>query len=145
MTETANLKWTRKKTTKPVYGVHRKQLLMVFSCAGAVDCFLEIWNVALAVFFAEFSRSKSVLINFYQICVVKVNGSFSSWQESIKSVPQGSVLGPLLFNLFINDLFFLVEETEICNYADDTTIYVCGHKLEHIVSSLKTDAQRLSK
>ena len=76
---------------------------------------------------------------------VNINGSFSSWQESIKGVPQGSVLGPLLFNAFINSLFFLVEETEICNYADDTTIYVCGQKLEHIVSSLKTDAQRLSK
>ena len=75
---------------------------------------------------------------------VKINGSFSSWQESIKGVPQGSVLGPLLFNVFINDLFFLVEETEICNYADDTTMYVCGHELEYIVSSLKTDAQKLS-
>ena len=38
-----------------------------------------------------------------------------------------------------------MEETEICNYADDTTIYVCDHELEHIVSSLKTDAQMLSK
>ena len=66
-------------------------------------------------------------------------------QESIKGLPQGSVLGPLLFNVFINDLLFLVEEIEICNYADDTTIYICGHKLEHAVSSLETDAQRLSK
>ena len=38
-----------------------------------------------------------------------------------------------------------MEETEICNYADDTTIYVCDHELEHIVSSLETDAQKLSK
>ena len=57
---------------------------------------------------------------------VKVNGKFSFWQESVKGVPQGSVLGPLLFNIFLNDLFFLVKETDICNYADDTTIYVCG-------------------
>jgi len=76
---------------------------------------------------------------------VKVNGKVSSWQESVKSVPQGSVLGPLLFNIFINDLFFLVEETEVCNYADDTTIYVCGQELEQVVSSLENDAQRISK
>ena len=93
-----------------------------------------------------FSRSALKLVYDYlsnRKRRVKINGSFSYWQESIKSVPQGSVLGPLLFNVFIDDLFFLVEETEICNYADDTTIYVCGHKLEHIVSNLKTDAQRL--
>ena len=54
-------------------------------------------------------------------------------------------MGLLLFNAFIDDLFILVEQTETCNYADDTTIFVCGHELEHIVSSLKTDAQKLSK
>ena len=94
-----------------------------------------------------FSRSTLKLVYDYlsNRKRVKMNGWFSSWQESIKGVPQGSVLGPHLFNVFINDLFFLVEETEICNYADNTIIYVCGHELEHIVSSLKTDAEKLSK
>ena len=49
-----------------------------------------------------------------------------------------------LFNVFINDLFPLVEETEICNYAYDRNSYVCGHELEHIASSLE-DTQKLSK
>ena len=38
-----------------------------------------------------------------------------------------------------------MEETEICNNADGTTIYVCSHELENIVFSLETDAQELSK
>ena len=42
----------------------------------------------------------------------------------------------------MSDLFILVE-TEVCNYVDDTTIYVCGNAEEHIVSSLETDAQKL--
>ena len=52
-------------------------------------------------------------------------------------------MGPLLFNIFFNDLF-LPAETEICNYADDTTVYVCGHELEQIASSLEIDFRELS-
>ena len=45
---------------------------------------------------------------------VKVNGSFSKWTETVLRVPQGSVLGPLMLNMFLNDLFKFLEETKIC-------------------------------
>ena len=41
----------------------------------------------------------------------------------------GSVLGPMLFNIYLNDLFLLVESTEICNFADDTTFFACENSL----------------
>ena len=68
---------------------------------------------------------------------MKVNGTFSTWCYSKMGVPQGSVLGPLLFNIFINDIFYLVNDTEVCNYADDTTLYVGDKNLRTVLSKLE--------
>ena len=65
---------------------------------------------------------KSYLTDIWQR--VKINTAFSSWTELLLGVPQGSVLGPLLFNIYINDLFLVNNRTNACNYADDTTLYV---------------------
>ena len=55
----------------------------------------------------------------------KINTTFSSWSALLKGVPQGSVLGPILFNIFLNDLFLVLKDTDVCNFADDTSPHAC--------------------
>ena len=70
----------------------------------------------------------------------KVNTSFSSRSELFLGVPQGSVLRPLLFNIYLNDLFYLTECTNVCNYANDTTFHSCDSDLKDLITRLEHDA-----
>ena len=65
-----------------------------------------------------------------------MNGSYSEWRNFNHGVPQGSILGPLLFMSVSNSI--------ICNNADDTTIYVSDYKNEEIIRKLEIDAAILS-
>ena len=71
----------------------------------------------------------------------KVNGSFSDWEELLTGVPYGSVLGPLLFNIYLSDLFYVVENSSI--FADDTTPYSCGYKIDEVMKNVEDDCATL--
>ena len=70
---------------------------------------------------------------------VKVGSTYSSWDEVIRGVPQGSVLGPILFNIFINYILLFANETKICNFADDNTMYACADTIEKVIIRLEDD------
>ena len=67
----------------------------------------------------------------------KVNKFFSSWEELIKGVPQRSVIRPILFNIHSNDLFYLADLTEVCNFADSTTFHACDNDLNNLINRLE--------
>ena len=66
----------------------------------------------------------------------KINSTHCSLLEIIFGVPQGSILGPLLFNIFLIDLFFIIEDTDIASYADDNTPYVIADNIDGVIKSL---------
>ena len=70
----------------------------------------------------------------------KLSTGFSKWTEILIGVPQGSALGSLLFNIYINDLFFLTEKTNVCNYAGDTKFYAFDSDLHYLISRLEYDS-----
>ena len=67
----------------------------------------------------------------------KISGIYSCWQKILYGVPQGSILGPLLFNIDLCDMFFILDEYDIANYANDSTSYVSDRNTEEVIASLE--------
>ena len=67
---------------------------------------------------------------------VKIGTARSSLAELSKGVPQGSILGPLLFNIFVNDLFLFIEKCTLYDYADDNSMSYSSSTLQGVLSSL---------
>ena len=75
----------------------------------------------------------------------KLSGSYSTWKELKFGVPQGSILGPLLFNIFINDIFYFINKTKITNYADDNAIYSLDDNLTDLLNILQAETNLVLK
>ena len=74
---------------------------------------------------------------------MKTGSACSDWANIIHRISQGSILGPLLFNIFINDIFLVVEKSGICNFADDNTLFSHGSNLPLILNNLEHEMKSL--
>ena len=74
---------------------------------------------------------------------VRVNKNVSPWQKIIAGVPQVSILGRLVLNIFINFLFLFVSGSNLNNYSDDNTLYASGLNLEEVKNCLSTDFMKI--
>ena len=115
------------------FGALLTDLLKAFDC---IDYKLLITKLY------EYGVSSSVLntISSYlkhRTQRTKINDCFSARSNIEYGVPQRSILGPLLFNINMIDLFYECEENDIANYADDTTPYSCGTDIPTVISELQ--------
>ena len=71
---------------------------------------------------------------------VKINNTYSDYNEIISGVPQGSILGPVFFNLSINDLFFFFQKASMHNFADDNTLSAWGETVSKLIDTLESES-----
>ena len=66
----------------------------------------------------------------------KTNNAYGSWEEILFGVLQGSILGPILFNIFISDLFLVLKDTDFASYN-------IGDSINDVIASLQDSSEKL--
>ena len=73
----------------------------------------------------------------------KVNNTYITYSDILYGVPQGSILSPLIFNIYISDMFYDIDKCDVSSYADDITTYNSDFNLEEVMQKLELTTNNL--
>ena len=116
---------------------------MLIDLSKAFDCIVHDLLIAKL---AAYGFSDTALRYIYSYLsnpkqCVRINNTYSSYQKIISGVPQGSILGPIFFNLSINDLFFFVSNVSLHNFADDNTLSAFAETILELIDILQSGSE----
>ena len=128
--------WREKLDNNFIVGTVLMDLSKAFDC---IPHFLIIAKLAAYGFKRETLRLIYSYLKGRKQCV-KINNTYSDYNEITSGVPQGSILGPVFFNLSINDLFFFIEKASMYNFADDNTLSAWGETISKLIDTLESES-----
>ena len=134
-------KWKRAVDNGKVFGILLTDLSKAFDCLSHELLLAKLHAYGFSI--SALRLIYSYLANRKQR--TKINMSYSSWEEILFGVPQGSILGPLLFNIFLCDMFFELSQTDFASYADDNTPYAEADNIDEVITILENDSIQLFK
>ena len=128
--------WSERLDNSYIIGVILMDLSKAFDCIShnlmiAKLAAYGLDDTALQLIFSYLKNRKQC---------ARINNTYNNFENIITDVPQGSIVGPLLFDFSINDLFFFIESSSIHNFADDYTLSAWANTISDLINKLESDS-----
>ncbi len=116
---------------------------LLMDLSKAFDCIPHDLMIAKLKAYGMSNQSLAFMYSYLHNCKqrVKVLCEKNDWLNLIKGVPQGSIMGPKIFNFYMNDFCWLFTKAILCNYADDNTLTAICESMDEVIRILESEGR----